>query len=404
MSKLTLSVNLSTYDDTVPSNAPSLQNFKWNRDLNGLSVSDPSSQTATLAPGENRNFFNGIRTLTQDGSAIYDLALAPLSTNTYVLSLLSGTSPNFRTARSIGIDATSGFMVSVNGPVVTFLCSTGTGGTHASQTTTFAGTLTPVTITAVNGGTYGNTIVISTDGTSSFNQLIAAWNANPSNALINVALTAGDGTQVPSVSQSIALSGGTDATGMSTTAIQIGDWVTIGSEFNALNQGSWQIISKTSNSFSVVNESGVNEGPIILGSTFASQVQVYSAAGVQVNDTIVISGGFSPVTQGSYQVTAVTPTTLSFYSTAILPQETNIATDAFVIYSQAKQLIYVEASVETSVIVNGTPVATIEPFVIAGTYGSTTKPGMFLLKSTVYSLALQNNSINSSDIFIATVE
>jgi hypothetical protein len=316
MSNLLFSVFLNSYSDNRPSNAPSLSNVKWNRELDGIPCQNPTSQAAQLAPGENRVLFNGTRSLAQDGTTRYSIALKLFSTNTYVLSGVSGTLPNFRTPRVTGADSSTQITTSINGPVQTFAS---TGGTP---------------LNLISGG------------------------------------------------------------------VQVGDYVTIGNLFNALDQGTFQIIALTATSFSIENLLGVIEGPITLGSGYASQLQIFSPAGVQIGDTLVISGGFSPATQGSYKVTAVYANSLEFYSNSPLPQESNILTEAIALYSNAKQLIYLESDSITSVILNGVVVANIEPFVI----NTNVRPGVFLLKSTVFSLALQNNGINPANIFFASVE
>lgn len=59
MSKLTLSVFLTTYSDKKPSNSPNLSNFKWDRTINGISAENPTSQMITLAASETRTIFTG---------------------------------------------------------------------------------------------------------------------------------------------------------------------------------------------------------------------------------------------------------------------------------------------------------------------------------------------------------
>lgn len=59
MSKLNISVLLSTYSDAKPSNAPDLSNFKWNRFANGIDAQNVTSQAVTLAPNETRTIFTG---------------------------------------------------------------------------------------------------------------------------------------------------------------------------------------------------------------------------------------------------------------------------------------------------------------------------------------------------------
>lgn len=291
-----------------------MSNFKWVRSINGISSTEPISESITLAPGESKTLFNGTRTISHDNTTVYDLTLKPLSSNTYLLEYVSGTLPNFRTPRNIATDATSQVTVTKNGPLTIF---TATGGTL-----------------------------------------------------------------------------------FSTTAIQVGDYVRIGSLFNSLSQGEYKILAKTSTSFTVENSGSVAEGPITLGVGFADQIQVYSAAGVQINDTLIISGGFSLVTQGSYKITSVGAQFIEFYSTAVLPQETGIQTDSFNIYDSAKNFIYLETDQKLSLTLNGSLISNIEPFII----GSAKQPGLFMLKSTIYSASITNQSTESANVFCASIE
>jgi len=189
----------------------------------------------------------------------------------------------------------------------------------------------------------------------------------------------------------------------SLTSVQPGDNVLIGSDFNILNQGAtgiWQIISKTSNSFSVVNPTGYVEGPITLGSGFANQIRIFSADGVQIGDTLVISSGFSPVSWGSYQITLVTDYYLQFSFTGSLPSETGINTEVAV-YSVAKTMVYMESDQNLTLTLNGgSPGPTIVPIVSNGSVF----PGMFLLNGSVYSLSVTNNSINVANVTLLSAE
>lgn len=197
----------------------------------------------------------------------------------------------------------------------------------------------------------------------------------------------------------------TGGTNFTLGGAQVGDSAFLGNLFNPLNQGSFQIIALTTTSFSINNPLGVAEGPITLGSGFASQVQIYGAAGVQINDTLVIPSGFSPVTQGSYKITAVYAESLEFSSTGLLPQESNIMTEVN-IYSDAKQLIYMESDQKISLVINGVTACDIEPFVITNcaTGCPINRNGVFMLKSTIYSLSVVNNGINSANVLLISIE
>lgn len=314
MSKLNLLVHLNNYEDSSSSNNPSLNNFKWTREITGISSDNAKSEVLSLAPGETKTLFSGTRTLIKDGTAQYDISLKPLTTNTYILKAVAGTLPNFRTPRSISSDATTEVSVTSNGPLM---------------------------------------ILTSTAGTS-----------------------------------------------FDFTAVQVGDYIRIGDLFNSLNQGEFKVLDKTATSITVENRDVVVEGPIALGAGFADQIQVYSADGVQAGDMLVISGGFSLVTQGSYEISSVTANSVEFYSSNALPEETAILTDSIDFYFSAKNLIYIESDKKITATVNGSQAMNIEQFVINGAV----KPGMLMLKSTVYSLTVENISTDTANLFLASAE
>lgn len=80
--------------------------------------------------------------------------------------------------------------------------------THASFTGQVPGMTTDITLTANNAGSNDNGDELTGDGTSTINQLVAAYNiANPT---FQMTLTAGNGAQIPNVDETIDLAGGTD--------------------------------------------------------------------------------------------------------------------------------------------------------------------------------------------------
>lgn len=144
-------------------------------------------------------------------------------------------------------------------------------------------------------------------------------------------------------------------------AVQVGDIVFIpdtttgdsASPFGVLNVGFWQVIA--------VGPSGVGANRKLtcrrvesqpfqataetVAVASASEFKVFSAAGVQVGDTLVISAGFSLVTQDFYIVTAATDSWLEFASGSYLPLEADILPGALgvIVYSEAKSYLRVEA-------------------------------------------------------------
>jgi len=316
MSVLNLLVYLNASSDPQASNSPSLGNFKWSRDASGLSVRNPESIAFSLAPGETKELFDGVRSLAQDLTTQYDISLKPANTTTYILSNVGGTAPLFRTPRTSGASATTAVTVTLNGPVVTFASTAGT----------------------------------------------------PFNLIVG--------------------------------GVTVGDYVRIGSLFSFGNQGEWQIIARTATSFSIVNDLAVAEGPIVLGAGFADQVRIYSAAGVQAGDTLLINSGFSLVTQGSYIITSVADNFLEFSSTKVLPEEGPITTQVAV-YSSAKRLVYLESDQQVTMELNGIAGNEIKP--LADICGCV-KPGIFMRTSLVYSMSVTNNSLETAKCFFASVE
>ena len=315
MSKMNLLVSLNAYSDYISSNDPSLNNFKWLRKVDALCVNNPTSYSFTLAPGESKDLFNKTRTLTQDGTTQYQLSLKAGSTGTYILQCVGGTSPQFRTLRSTGADATTQVTVSVNAQILTFAS---TGGTS---------------LNLISGG------------------------------------------------------------------VIVGDQVYIGSAFNAVNQGLFTVIAVTTNSLSVVNNQGVAEGPITLGSDFVDQIRVFSAAGVQINDTVRIFGGFSPVSLNSYSITYVQDDMVQFFFTGALPEET-VTTDSVAVYEDAKKLVYLESSQPCALTINNAAQGSVQPIID----GQISRPGMFLRSDVIWQMSIQNSGIAPSTIYISTVE
>lgn len=331
MSNLTFLVYLNTYSDKNASNAPDRNNFKWERAYNGIPVNNPNSYGFSLAPGETKTLFNGVRALTQDNTTQYSIAPVAGNPSLYALSWIGGTNPTFRTGRTSGADATTQVTVTLNGPVTTF---TSTGGTPFNLT---------------GGG------------------------------------------------------------------VVVGDYVRIGNLFNVSNQGmtDWKIISLTATSFSVANDIGVAEGPITLGSGFATQIDIYSAAGVQKGDTLQINSGFSPVTQGSYLITDVSDKFVRFASISTLPTEGPFSNQPIAIYSQAERMVYLESDQKVSLSVNGItsggglgPLATTDACgnPICNSDGSrSNRPGVFLMTATIWTMTVTNVSTDTANLFFASV-
>lgn len=183
------------------------------------------------------------------------------------------------------------------------------------------------------------------------------------------------------------------------TSLVVGDEVRIGSQFNVANQGKFKVLSKTSTSFTVENASVAVEGPITLGATFEDQVRAYSSSGVQIGDKVAIDAGFSPVSQGTYEITDVQDNKVEFYSLNTLPTESAISENLRV-FNQSKKFIYVESDKKVSISINGTNSNTIEPVSL----GIKLKSGSFMQNTTMSSAEITNNSQETATVTFLTAE
>ena len=123
-------------------------------------------------------------------------------------------------------------------------------------------------------------------------------------------------------------------------------------------------------------------------------MQFYTPAGVQIGDSVDISGTLSSVSQRSYTVSAVTPSTVDFVSALPLPAESGLSYVASTVnfYTNMKRFVYIEADQEAAVQFNGDTGLTnrISPEVA----GDPTLPGFFHKLGGTYSCTIVNRSIN----------
>jgi len=318
-SKLNLLVHLNAYEDSNDTNNPSLNNYRWHRDIQAITISESASTSLKLPAGQSLSLFSGTVTTSDDVTTTWDIALKSGSSTSYLISHASGTAPLFKTPRNEGADATTEVTVTKNAKLLKFVS---TGGTLFSL-----------------------------------------------------------------------LAGG---------AI-IGDEVRIGSQFNSNNQGKFKILALDATSFTVENELGAAEGPVVLGASFAEQVNIYSASGVQIGDKVDLKAGFSSVSFGTYEITDVSHDFIQINSAESLPSELGVSNNpsAFLIYRDAKQFLYIESDKKLSITLNGSATPNeLEPFKV----GTARKPGIFMSSASIKSASIENKSQETATIFYATAE
>lgn len=221
------------------------------------------------------------------------------------------------------------------------------------------------------------------DATSTFNVSIN------NNALVNLTQTSG--------------------TAPNFTTAQPGDVLYIASDspFSILNEGYFPVLSVTTTALSFENNNAAAESNITLSTSFASQFRLFSNDGVQVGDTLVIAAGFSTITQGNYEITAVNTDFIEFTSSRPLPLETAIVgATGLTIYSNAKFFVHIETNQNSVLRLNGdsTDNNKIEPFV-ADDGSSPGIRGIFSKIGPSYRAVLVNKSpTTTASVFVFTAE
>jgi hypothetical protein len=181
--------------------------------------------------------------------------------------------------------------------------------------------------------------------------------------------------------------------------VVVGDLALLGTPFASQNRGTFKILSATTTTISFENAGGIAEATVALTADFANEMRIFSAAGVQIADTLAILGGFSSLSQSNYEITYVADNYLEFYSTMTLPQETKTTTQ-IAAYTDAKQLIYIESNKKLDVTINGSQTLRIQPFIM----GTVVTPGMLLLKANIFSISVSNADASEAAVYIASVE
>ena len=258
---------------------------------------------------------------------------------------------------------------------------------------------------------YSGSYALSSNNTTEFDLLLKAGTAStyqivyktgPAPQFRTKRSLASDATTEISITKNANLAIVTSTGGTSpdfiVSGVQVGDKVKLGSEFNSSNQGTFSILSVTASSLTFVNENAVPETSIVLGSGFEDELRIFSAAGVQIGDKIEISGGFSPASFGTYEITGVQDNIVELYSTTALPVESDISNVQISIYTSAKRLIYVEATKKCTLNINGSQQVDINPIPDLGY-------GMALITADIYSLSVTNDSLSdTTKVYMASVE
>lgn len=353
------------------SDNPNQRHFDWTRKLHSVELSRPDSDTTLIPPGGNFTIFDGSETNPLDGSSILGIAMLPqCGPSAYRLSVSAGTS-GFRTPRTItglGVaalvliqDLTYTSAIAGQPGNATTIAYTA-GATAGAEVVTVTGQAISVQIdSGVSTALQVQTAVLASPAAVALVTVaISGTSSNPQTAPVTATALAGAQYTLVSINNdalatfnfgSASLGGVVPGDILRISGVAVFDGVGPFA-FNPINAGFWSIIGVAGSTLSAVRLAGQQFTGVAesVGSQ-PSDIQIYSAAGIQVGDKISITGTFNLVTQSTYQITAVTPTSLDFISTAVIPVESGITYVPTTIqfYTNAKRFVYLEVDQSAAV-------------------------------------------------------
>ena len=180
------------------------------------------------------------------------------------------------------------------------------------------------------------------------------------------------------------------------SSVIFGDVIVLGNSFDVFNRGRFKVLNSTVNSITFENIVGVAENITLSDS---SDLQIFSADGVQVGQKVKISAGFSVYSQDVYEITEVLPDSIEFNSGKQLPEEDDILSQ-IVVYKNSKSIIYLEYDKQCTLIVNGVERKGLKPLSI----GTKKTSGIALEVSDIYSAEIKNESLDQMNVLMITAE
>lgn len=177
------------------------------------------------------------------------------------------------------------------------------------------------------------------------------------------------------------------------------------SPFSVVNRGFWKVMTAAAGQL-VLRRAGDFDGEAQAGIsiTNANQMAAFSAAGVQVGDSVELISGFAAVNRGTFPVVAVTSSYIDFQSTIALAAETGVVPTAagLAIYTNAKRWLRIEADQAVAVKVNGDTGTQhkIEPWVA----GDVNNVGEYSRSGPTWGLSVLNLSTQAVNLTVISVE
>lgn len=234
---LDVKTKILAYADSTASNNPRLRAADWYRETDGISVSDPKSESHVIDPNSTKLIFDGSRTLTADGSTTYSVSLSTLDPSRYRFTHTGGTAPGFRTDRALALSgAALTFAVNANATVT--LTTTGLF--------TFTGTVAGDIVFFPNTNTGDSASPVSVLN-SGFWQVLAVVSSQ------NLSLARPSGEDFSAVGETQTLTSNTQMQAFSSSGVQAGDTMDVSAGFALGTLKTYYVSSVTAKFVEVVS-------------------------------------------------------------------------------------------------------------------------------------------------------
>jgi hypothetical protein len=235
-----------------------------------------------------------------------------------------------------------------------------------------------------------------------------AWSGSGTAPVFRVERNFGAATNTLTLSPAANATVVVTGAGPTYAAVSVGDVVLIpglatgdpAGSFDPANVGYWAVIGRGVNSLTLARPAG--ESFSAVGEVVVVDVNefiVFAPDGVQAGDALRISAAFSFA--ATLRVLAVAPNWVDLQSTAPLAAETAIpTTTGLVIYSDAKQYIFLDATQSVEVKVNQqTAGAPVDPVDAASTGGR----GLYVRTGATWKLSVANSGAVTATVRVVSV-
>ena len=181
----------------------------------------------------------------------------------------------------------------------------------------------------------------------------------------------------------------------------------VSSPFNALNAGFWVVYGVDPNGIMTlrrptgVDFSGVGE---VIPTIGLDKVKIFGTAGVQVGDSLDVTGGFAVSTRKTYEIVGVGSDWVEVTSAQplLLENSVRVGTGSLSFYTSAKRFLRIETDQECLLRLNGDSGSSVRLSPVEA--GNAELPGWFEKFGPTFSLTIVNQSVSVANVLVLSAE